>query len=460
MKKKQQSAPSWVKQKFNRKNYPIWGLIFVSFLCFILLFFVHVPAKTPHIAMEKIPLYRYLLSRSNQDGQRPQNKDSASLKSLSVLEVKAFDFSPYISAWGEVQSASGNALIINNEVPSKVISLGDISIGKEVKAGDILISLDDKELILSLSQAEAKLKELKEALLSAEALLPLEEEVLSVAEKAYGRYQDLAAKNVTSSTNLEGQLRTYIQAQQAVQNHRSNIASLKAQIQNQQAAVTQAQYNLEKTKIKAPVDGRILEIMVQKGQYINGNTNVIRMLNFNEQVVRAQFSLSKILDFLGSPQHFSSLEGSEAYFSLNEGEKENSWPLRLSSLPAEISSESRNISMLFQFDDNKNAPLLGSFGEVYLKAPLQKTAMIIPRESLKNGYVYLLDEHNKIYRRPVDYSFIGDQWAWVKKGLNKGDKLIIYPPSPFINGQEYKPLPHKEILEKLEQFILNAKDAA
>lgn len=450
-----------IKEKITTKNSFLFGFIFTAFLCFMLLFFVNVPQKSANSrSLDTVPLYKYLLSSQKKAPQRPMGKNNTQLKSLSVLELKAFDFSPYIATWGEVQSASGSALTINSEISAKILSLSDISVGTEVKAGDILMVLDDREVALSLVQAKAKLTELNQALRSAEALLPLEEEVLSVAQKAYERYQDLAAKNVASSTNLENQLRTYIQAQQAVQNHRSNIASLKAQIQNQEATVTQAEYNLEKTKIKAPVDGRILEIMAQEGQYLSSNSAVIRMINFNEQIVRAQFSFSKILDFLGGPQDFSSLMGSQAYFTLKEGEKQKAWPLTLTSLPAEISPESRDVSMFFKFNDNAKAPLLGSFGEVQLKTPTQQAAILIPRESLKNGQVYLLDGNNKIYRKSVDYSFIGDQWAWVKKGLKGGDNLVIYPPAPFIDGQEYTPLPHENIAQKLDDFVAAHKGDA
>lgn len=452
-----------------RKLFKYWPLCVVVF-CFWLLLGVKVPLPSGQPAQnnaamgseigkaKEVSLLRYLIAPpKSQPPQKKQEDQSSGLKSVSVLKINSNEFTPILETWGEVQSPSGSALELVSEVAAKVIKVANIHPGSTVSEGEILVYLDDTDAIYALEQAQAKLDELEASLDSAQTLLPLEEKVLEVAEKSYARYQDLAKQNVTSTANVEEQLRTFLQAQQSVQTQKNSITSLEAQIASQQSVVKEAQNNLDKTQIKAPVDGRILEINIQTGQYLNTNSAVLRMVNINEQEVQSLISFSKLVAFLPDTTIIDKLIGLKGYFTLAENGYERNWPITISAIPAELSAESRDIKVRFSFDDPASAPLLGTYGQVTLLSPENRDIIIVPRDSIRQGKAYILDDTNAIHATPVKTSIIGDKWLWIQHGLDMNDQLVIQPPIPFVEGIVYEPKEDTRVTDMLSEFILSTQ---
>ncbi|MFV0321538.1 MAG: efflux RND transporter periplasmic adaptor subunit [Alphaproteobacteria bacterium] len=450
-----------------KKLFKYWPLCIVIF-CFWLLLGVKVPLPTnqpsPNGAIgnggktKEISLLRYLVAPpKSQASQKKPTEQSSGLKALSVLKISHNEFTPVLETWGEVQSPSGAALELVSEVSAKVIELADIHPGSTVTKGQVLVHLDNTDTTYALEQAQAKLDELEASLDSAQTLLPLEQQVLEVAEKSYARYQDLAKQNVTSTANVEEQLRTFLQAQQSVQTQKNSIASLEAQIASQQSVVREAQNNLDKTQIKAPVNGRILEINIQVGQYLNANTAVLRMVNINEQEVQSLISFSKLVAFLPDTTVIDNLIGLKGYFTLEENGYERNWPITISAIPAELSAESRDIKVRFSFDDPASAPLLGTYGQVTLLSPENRDIIIVPRDSIRQGKAYILDDTNAIHATPVKTSIIGDKWLWVQQGLNINEQLVIQPPIPFVENIIYEPKDDARVTDLLNEFIVSTQ---
>ncbi|MFV0432341.1 MAG: efflux RND transporter periplasmic adaptor subunit [Alphaproteobacteria bacterium] len=442
--------------KIIKNVYPI----IIVLLFFWLLIGVKVPVpSTPAAgeriqASQKVSVLRYILRHSDSDKKgSPPQREASGLKAVSILTIGENKFTPTLDIWGEVQSASGSALELVSEIAAQVVDVTNISPGSSVKAGDVLVTLDKRDATYKLEQAQAKLDELNASLASAQALLPLEEKVVEVAEKAYERYQNLAKSNVASTANLETQLKTYLQAQQAIQTQKSNVASLEAQIKSQEAVLNEAKYNLEKTQIKAPVDGRILEIKVQKGQFLSANTTILRMVNINEQEVQASVSFSNLVSFLPHNQNIDDLVGLKGFFTIEENGYKHDWPIKVKAIPTELSSESRDIKIHFSFDNPISAPLLGTYGSITLISPEDHNVIVVPRDSIRQGKAYILDAENKIHAKDVKTSIIGDKWLWVQEGLSLNDKLVVQPPIPFVEGIEYEPQNNQRTTTMLNEFI-------
>jgi membrane fusion protein, multidrug efflux system len=109
-----------------------------------------------------------------------------------------------------------------------------------VKKGDVLVEIDPRDFQVALAQAKANLAKDKATLVQA-----------STNEK---RAQDLFARKVISTQERD-----------------TNVAtsdSSKASVQADEAAVEQAQLNLDYAKIKAPIDGYVTKKAVTTGDYV------------------------------------------------------------------------------------------------------------------------------------------------------------------------------------------------
>jgi len=137
-----------------------------------------------------------------------------------------------------------------------------------------LIILKKNEVQLNLEENTARKEEIK-ALIEAEAErhksdqanLIHEEALLKLNKRAVERAKDLEKRNLASRTQLDEAQQNLIRQQIALEERRyriaeypSRLAQLKARQQQASAQEQQALLDVEHTVIKAPFDGRIIDI--------------------------------------------------------------------------------------------------------------------------------------------------------------------------------------------------------
>ena len=123
-----------------------------------------------------------------------------------------------------------------------------------VHRGDVLVRIDDRDAKIALAQAEAELA------------------------KAKRQYKQTAANS--SSLNSQVVVRA------------DEINSAKAQVA--QAHVEQAQLDLERTVIRAPVDGVVTRRNIQVGQRVAPGTSMMMIVPLNDLYVDANFKESQL----------------------------------------------------------------------------------------------------------------------------------------------------------------------
>jgi len=173
-----------------------------------------------------------------------------------------------------------------------------------VKAGDLLVQIDDDDYRAELDQAEANVAAAEAAIQNIEqqkllqaALIQQAEATIQAAEADVTRYHLEAVRQQTLLTG--GLAGTRQLVEQAVDNEKRAQATLvldraqleqqrqqinvldsqakqaRATLRAQKAARDLAKINLGYTRIVAPVDGMVGERLVQRGQYLSVGTQVI-----------------------------------------------------------------------------------------------------------------------------------------------------------------------------------------
>jgi membrane fusion protein, multidrug efflux system len=190
-----------------------------------------------------------------------------------------------------------------------------------VRQGDVLVRLDDIDARLALAQAEAELGRAQrrvrgfvanDASLTAQlaARAADEKRALSDLERAridLERRENLASSGSVSGDELTRARNAHDSAKAALAQARSNYAAAAgARVANlvliensteqtnpevalARARRDQAQVNLERTVIRAPVDGVVAKRSVQVGQQINPGTPVLSIVPLAEVHVDANF---------------------------------------------------------------------------------------------------------------------------------------------------------------------------
>lgn len=174
-----------------------------------------------------------------------------------------------------------------------------VELGQEVRAGQIIVKLDPRELDLALQRARSQLRQ-TEAQLGIEGDpgkdLPPDEEISSVrlamanrddALAQLRRSQRLNERNLLSQADLDA-AETRVKVMEAnYQAAIENVRSLKATLQERLHAVELAEKKLNDANIRAPIAGQINERVVHQGEYIREDTPVVSIVQMNPLKVKA-----------------------------------------------------------------------------------------------------------------------------------------------------------------------------
>lgn len=198
---------------------------------------------------------------------------------------------------------------VASEVAGKVLAVL-VEEGQEVKAGDLLVQLDDEALRLQLAQAEGALKLAQARLAEAQAgprsaqvrqaeeLARQAAAALDGAQKNYEVVKQLFDQGVvpkvqmdSAATQLEA-ARAQAEAAQAQLDlvrqgaTPEQVQQLEAAVDQAEAAVNLAKFNLERANVKAPVSGVVVRRLVEPGALVAPGAPLITLANLNDLWLR------------------------------------------------------------------------------------------------------------------------------------------------------------------------------
>ncbi|WP_275790106.1 HlyD family secretion protein [Pararhizobium gei] len=202
-----------------------------------------------------------------------------------------------------------------------------------VKAGDVLVKIDDRIYMQRLAQAKGALdaqratlsnsfqQELsgKAGIASSEAQRKSANATLTRAQQAWDRIVPLAEKGIATSSDVDTARATLEQARAgvdqaiaAIEVSRETLATtigsragLEASVRSAEAAVQLAQIDLDNTVITAPDDGTLGEIGARLGQYVTAGTQLMAIVPKDVWVI-ANFKETQLDGMqVGQPVTFS-----------------------------------------------------------------------------------------------------------------------------------------------------------
>src|SRR5437764_11203688 len=222
------------------------------------------------------------------------------LFSSSIPEVQTVRATPVTSSSSTgdtVLQAAGyivahHTISVNSKVTGRIAWIG-VEKGDKVKAGQVLVRLEDQEFRAQVEQArgavsmaKARLQQLEngsrpEEIEQASANLDEARANLANAKATLERTKPLVEQGVFSRQQLDDAQAKYDSAHQRVQAlekayslskigpRQEEIASARGALEQAQGQLAYAQSQLDATQIRAPVNGTILERTAEKGELVN-----------------------------------------------------------------------------------------------------------------------------------------------------------------------------------------------
>lgn len=276
--------------------------------------------------------------------------------------------------------------------------------GAFVKKDALLYQIDP-------SSYQAAFEEAKATLQNAEAL------VESTRLKSE-RYADLVKIDGVSKQDMEDAKASYLQA----------VASVEAK----KAALQTARINLEYTKIKAPISGRIGTSSVTVGALVTANqtTALATIRTLDPIYVDLTQSSTQLLKLRALLEQQGIKQGStKLALKLEDGSmyKQNG-TLQFQEIAVDESTGSVILRATFPNPDGVLLP--GMYVRTLVDEAVNSAAILVPQQAIQrdpkgNATAFIVTADNKVEKRVVvTERAIGDTWL-VNSGLNAGDRVIV-----------------------------------
>lgn len=172
---------------------------------------------------------------------------------VQTEKVKLLNITQTVTATGNIEPEF--KVVITPEVSGEIVYL-PVKEGQRVSKGDILLKIKQDQYLAQRDRAIANLN-------SARANLSIQKIQLQKIEADYNRIIELHKKGLSSDAELEA-----IKAQ--YETSRAQVLSAESTVNQMEAAVKEANENLAKTIITAPMDGVVSQLNVKLGERVLG----------------------------------------------------------------------------------------------------------------------------------------------------------------------------------------------
>lgn len=137
-----------------------------------------------------------------------------------------------------------------------------------VKKGDVIAQLDDRTVLSKLTQNQADLAAARASLEQQKANISSAKANLNLNKTEYERLKPLVARGLISRSELDKAKAAYEVSVAQVQQADSQVIASNAQIAQKQAVLQQTQLDLDRTTIRSPLNGIVIDRQVSIGQTV------------------------------------------------------------------------------------------------------------------------------------------------------------------------------------------------
>ena len=307
------------------------------------------------------------------------------------------------TAFGTVSPRSENELI--PEVSGSIIYMSPSLVsGGFFKKDDLLFSIEPLDYQVALEQSNAALK-------SADS-------ELENARRNHDRQINLAKKQSISESRKEEAVNRLRFAESA---HREA-----------NARVSLAKKNLERTKIKAPYDGRVRNEKIDLGQFVNRGQSIASIYAIDSAEIKLPVH-DKELAFLDLPLFETERsEDDNVILKATFAGEQHIWNARIARTEGELDSRTRMINVIAEIDspyslkDSRPPLTIGLFVEAEILGRFVEDAIVVPQSAIQeNDLVYTVNNENRLEFKKVEILRMINDQAVITGGLKAGDTVCI-----------------------------------
>ncbi|WP_386068569.1 efflux RND transporter periplasmic adaptor subunit [Tahibacter sp. UC22_41] len=277
--------------------------------------------------------------------------------------------------------------------------------GRQVKKGDLLFQIDDREYRAAHSRAAAEVERARSR--------------TALAQRQLERSRQLVANKLVARNDVD--LRE------------DELAQAQADVKATQAAAEQARLNLEFTRVTAPIDGRVGKALVTPGNLVApGSSLLTTVVSLDPVYVSFEGDENTYLRYQGLERAGELPSAREAGNPVRMGlADEEGFPHTgsMNFIDNELDAGTGTIRARAVFSNKDGRFTPGLFARVQLLGSGAQSALLISDRAVLTDqdrkFVYVIGPENKALRRDVKLGAQVDGLRIVTDGLVANDRVVV-----------------------------------
>ena len=336
----------------------------------------------------------FILLRVTRDQPEPLGTQERSWR-VATETIAPDAFQPRLTLYGQLESPRRFTVVA--PLAGRIAALPATD-GSQINAGELVVALDEADITPRVEQAKAELAD-AEAQLESEKLahqadqqaLRMEQRLESNARKTLERMQQLVARQMVPTVEvdnaqdaLDRAALTVANRQRSLSTYPSRLAAQQARVERASATLNSIQRDAERSRFVAPFDGVVGEVKVAVGDQVNTNTALLDFYPLQGMELRALVPQIHSQDFIAA---------------LSQGQKLDAHSL--DSTPAiELTltriagkADARGIEAIFQVENPRPELRLGTLLAISVARPAHDNSVALPYSALYgNNTVYTVND--------------------------------------------------------------------
>jgi RND family efflux transporter MFP subunit len=363
------------------------------------------------LTLGTIGMYALKESRSEAHHKNPPPP----LPLVRVVDVAFAPRTVSVSGHGTVLPLREISLV--PQAGGKVVEISPALVnGGAFKKGDVLLRIDPQDYKIAVTLAKARLKK---------------------AESQFVQTREESAAAREEWAQLHGN-----DAPPPLVAKEPQLAAAGAQLEASRAELTKAQLQLDRTRIKAPFEGRVAEKEVDIGQYVTSGQKLAVL--YATQAAEIVVPLpNEDLAWIRVPGFtHGDGQGADAVVEVRMAGKTQQWPGRIVRSEGKLDQRTRLVNVVVRIENpyGTRPPLaVGLFAKVTIRGRELDQAALIPRAALRdNDQVWVVDPKGRLTFRTVEVARLGFDGAVIRNGLKADERIVVSPLKGVSDGMRVR----------------------
>jgi RND family efflux transporter MFP subunit len=361
-------------------------------------------------------------------GHDAATRDAATRVDVTVQAATLESAAQPFEVGGQVRARTTATLVsrIFADVQEILVQPGD-----KVRAGQVLVRLDGRELQAQQARAEAAVAAAEQSVKAAATNRDGAEAGLALATATHKRIADLRAKNSATPNELDQAVSTLRAAEARATGTQAGIQEAEAAAAAARAAFRAATVGASYAAIAAPFDGIVTEKRVEVGNMATPGAPLVTVEDERSYRLEVRVDASRV------------------------GGLETTRPVDVAvdalgpsgALTGTIAEVSRTLdgahAFLVKIDLPANADLRsGMFGRARIGAGSRQVLTVPATAIVRRGQltsVFVVDKDNRARLRLVQVAQASGARAEIAAGLDSGEQVVVQPSPTLVDGAPVRP---------------------